>query len=75
MLSCHGTAAPQMHWLFEGAQKTIIVLHYVAGECQRHDMLMRLIKADGWHMKAEHILRSHVKSTGDVSILLVGWDQ
>ncbi len=29
--------------------------------------LMRLIKADRWHMKAEQILRSHAKPTGEVS--------
>lgn len=27
--------------------------------------LMRLIKADRWHMKAEQILRSHAKPTGE----------
>lgn len=28
--------------------------------------LMRLIKADRWHVKAEQILRSHAKPTGTV---------
>ena len=28
--------------------------------------LMRLIKADRWHMKAEQILRSHAKPTGEL---------
>ena len=31
--------------------------------------LMRLIKADRWHMKAEHILRSHAKPTGELQRL------
>ena len=31
--------------------------------------LMRLIKADRWHLKAEQILRSHAKPTGAICTL------
>lgn len=31
--------------------------------------LMRLIKADRWHVKAEQILRSHAKPTGTAQLL------
>lgn len=32
--------------------------------------LIRLIKADRWHVKAEQILRSHAKPTGKASLHL-----
>ena len=34
--------------------------------------LMRLIKADRWHLKAEQILRSHAKPTGAALLLIYG---